>query len=53
MAVSGSKNYSITRAKIIEAALRKIGVYDQGEAIPGSENAAADLSLNLMSQETG
>jgi hypothetical protein len=51
MAVSGSKNYSITRAKIIEAALRKIGVYDQGEAIPGSENAAADLSLNLMIKE--
>lgn len=51
MAVSGSKNYSITRANIIEAALRKIGVYDQGESIPGSESSAADLALNLMVKE--
>lgn len=51
MAVSGSKNYSITRAGIIEAALRKIGVYDQGESIPGNESAAAATALNLMVKE--
>jgi hypothetical protein len=48
MAVSGSKDYSITRANIIEAALRKIGEYDAGEAVPGDETAAADSALNLM-----
>lgn len=51
MAVSNSKNYSITRADIIEAALRKIGVYDQGEAVTGSETSAADIALNLMVKE--
>lgn len=51
MAISGSKNYSITRADIIEAALRKTGSYDQGESIPGDETNAADLALNLMVKE--
>ena len=51
MSASGSKNYSITRANIIEAALRKIGAYDQGESVSGSETAAADVSLNLMVKE--
>jgi len=51
MAVSGSKNYSITRANIVEAALRKLGVYDQGESISGNETAAASVSLNLMVKE--
>jgi len=51
MAVSGSKNYSITGANIIAAALRKIGVYDQGETIPGDETAAALVALNLMVKE--
>ncbi len=51
MAVSGSKNYSITRANIIEAAYRRTGEYDQGEAISGDETAAADLTLNLMIKE--
>ena len=51
MAVSGSKNYAITRAKIIEAALRKLGVYDQGETVPGSETSAASIALNLMVKE--
>jgi len=45
MAVSGSKNYSITRANIVEAALRKLGVYDQGESISGNETAAASVWL--------
>ena len=48
MAVSGSKDYSITRATIIEASLRKIGEYDAGEAISGDETAAADSALNIM-----
>lgn len=51
MAVSGSKDFSITRADIIEAALRKIGVYDQGEAVPGEEVPDAALALNLMVKE--
>jgi hypothetical protein len=48
MAVSGSKDYSITRATIIESSLRKIGEYDAGETIPGDETAAAAVALNLM-----
>ena len=51
MATSGSKNYSITRANIIESALRKLGVFDQGESVPGSETDAADIALNLMVKE--
>jgi hypothetical protein len=51
MAVSGSKNYSITRADIVGAALRKIGVYDAGETISGPDNAAAATALNLMVKE--
>lgn len=48
MATSGSKNYSITRATIIESAYRKTGDFDAGEAISGSETVAADIALNLM-----
>ena len=51
MATSGSKDYSITRAQIIEGALRKIGEYDQGESVPGDEVATAAVSLNLMVKE--
>jgi len=51
MATSGSKNYSITRATIIESALRKIGEYDQGESPSGDETSAADIALNLMVKE--
>lgn len=51
MAVSGSKNYSITGANIIESALRKMGEYDAGEAIPGDETSAALLALNVMTKE--
>jgi hypothetical protein len=51
MAVSGSKNYSITTATIREAALRKLGVYDQGEAPSGDDVSAADFALNLMVKE--
>jgi hypothetical protein len=48
MAVSGSKDFAITRADIIEGALRKTGAYDQGESISGDETASADMALNLM-----
>jgi hypothetical protein len=48
MAVSGSKNFAITRADIIDGALRKLGVYDQGETVPGDEVDAAQFALNLM-----
>ena len=51
MATSGSKNFAITRSSIIEAALRKIGAYDQGESVPGDEVAAANFALNLMVKE--
>ena len=51
MSVSGSKNYSITTANIREAALRKLGVYDQGESPDGDEVNAADFALNLMVKE--
>ena len=51
MATSGDKTYSITRAKIIEASLRKVGAYDQGEAVSGSETAAAVEALNLLTKE--
>ena len=51
MAVSGSKDYSITRATIIETALRRIGEFDQGESVPGDEVSTADISLNLIVKE--
>lgn len=51
MALSGSKDYAITRATIIESALRKIGEFDQGESIPGDETAAANVALNLVVKE--
>lgn len=47
MAVSGSKNYSITRTDLIAGALRKIGEYDVGEAVPGDETDAAAMALEL------
>ena len=51
MAVSGSKNYTVTRADIIEAAHRKLGVYDAGDAIDGDQTSASSLALNLLSKE--
>lgn len=51
MATSGSKNYAITRSNIIEAALRKIGIFDAGDAVDGDDTTAASLALNLMVKE--
>lgn len=48
MATSGSKNYSITQATIIESAHRKLGAFDAGDAISGDETVAAAIALNLM-----
>lgn len=48
MAVSGSKNFSITRTDIIESALRKLGAYDIGESPSSDETDAASMALNLM-----
>jgi len=48
MAVSGSKDFSISRTDIIAGALRKIGEYDVGEGtVPADETDAAALALNL------
>lgn len=51
MATSGSKNFSITRADIIGAALRKLGVFDSGEAVSGDDTSNASLQLNVMVKE--
>ena len=51
MAVSGSKDYAVTRTNIIEAAHRKIGIFDAGEAIDGPNNTASILALNLIVKE--
>ncbi len=48
MAVSGSKNFSVTRGEIIDAALRKVGGYDSGDTTPGNESSDASFALNAM-----
>ena len=51
MATSGSKNFSLTRNDIINAALRKIGEYDKGETPSGDETADASEALNVLVNE--
>lgn len=51
MAVSGSKNFTLTRADIISAALRKIGAADSGDPPDATEGSDAALALNLMIKE--
>ncbi len=51
MAVSGSKNFAITRSDIIERALAKTGIFDQGETPSGDDTASANVCLNLMIKE--
>jgi len=51
MATSGSKNFSLTRNDIINAALRKIGEYDKGETPSGPETADASEALNVLVNE--
>ena len=48
MARSGTKDFSITRNDIINAALRKIGEWDSGESPSGPEVADAAQALNLL-----
>jgi hypothetical protein len=51
MALSGSKDFTVTRDDIIETALKKIGSYDAGEAISAAEKADASTALNLIIKE--
>lgn len=51
MAVSGSKTFTITRTDIVNAAMRKIGAYDSGDAPSPEESADAILALNVMIKE--
>jgi hypothetical protein len=51
MAVSGSKNFTVTRTDIINAAMRKAGSYDAGDTPSAEESADAVLALNLMVKE--
>lgn len=51
MAVSGSKNFTVTRTDIIGAALRKVGAFDSGDSIPASDSDDCSLALNLMIKE--
>ena len=50
MAVSGSKDFAITTAEIVEGALLNVGVYDQGEAVDGDDTKTATRRLNLMTK---
>jgi hypothetical protein len=51
MAVSGSKDFAITRADIIGAALRKIGVFDEADDVSGEATTTASLALNMLVKE--
>lgn len=51
MAVSGSKNFTVTRTDIIGAALRKVGAFDSGDTIDSSDSDDCALALNLMIKE--
>lgn len=48
MPSSGSKDFSVTRTSIIEAALRKTGQYDVGEPMSPEELADAAFALNVF-----
>ena len=51
MATSNSKDFSITRAGLVEASLGKLGIFDQGETVSGEDTTTAVRSLNLMVKE--
>ena len=51
MATSGSKNFSVTRSDIINAALKKIGAYDAGKTPGGAEDSDAAFALNVLIKE--
>ena len=51
MAISGSRNFTLSRDEIIESALKIVGVYDAGEAVPAAEASDAASRLNLIIKE--
>src|SRR3990172_1452303 len=48
MATSGSRNFTVSRAEIIEEAVANIGALDPGNTLSAEEAARASLRLNLM-----
>ena len=48
MTTSGSRNFTVSRAEIIEEAVANIGVLDPGNTLSAEEEARANLRLNLM-----
>jgi hypothetical protein len=46
-----SKDFTLTRTEIIGAALRKLGAFDHGEAIPWEEENDAAFALNVLLKE--
>jgi hypothetical protein len=51
MALSGSKDFTVTRDDIIESALKLVGSYDAAEAVPSGELTDAAQRLNLIAKE--
>jgi len=51
MATSGSYNYSLTAADIIQAALEDIQVYQAGETIDAEDSSIALRTLNLLTKQ--
>lgn len=48
MTTSGSRNFTVSRAEIIEEAVANIGALDPGNTLSAEEAARASLRLNLM-----
>lgn len=48
MTTSGSRNFTVSRAEIIEEAVANIGALDPGNPLSAEEAARASLRLNLM-----
>lgn len=51
MATSGSYDYSLTAADIIQAALEDIGVFQSGETVDSGDSAVALRTLNLLTKQ--
>ena len=48
MTTSGSRNFTVSRAEIIEEAVANIGALDPGNTLSAEEAARASIRLNLM-----
>lgn len=48
MSTSGSRNFTVSRAEIIEEAVANIGALDPGNTLSAEEASRASLRLNLM-----